>query len=159
MHVKFAITRSLPVGVVSTFKEWDASSDVILVTRSLRCSELRVSSPIAHVVFQAKPVLKESRRLSWCRETWIIETGGVMDKCVQKFDKELCRLGQDGSGYGRKRKALPWIERTGEESPGWNELEESPGWRKLEESAKERDLVRDWSEKEGKTMNAGGVEE
>ncbi|GFU67427.1 hypothetical protein TNCV_641271 [Trichonephila clavipes] len=50
----------------------------------------------------------------------------------------------------------PWSRRP---SPGWNGLEESPGWRELEESAKERDLVGDWSGKEGKTMNAGGVEE
>ncbi|GFW83305.1 hypothetical protein TNCV_2509451 [Trichonephila clavipes] len=37
----------------------------------------------------------------------------------------------------RGRGSLPWIERTGEESPVWNGLRESPGWRKLEESAKE----------------------
>ncbi|GFV96848.1 hypothetical protein TNCV_4350611 [Trichonephila clavipes] len=49
-----------------------------------------------------------------------------------------------------ERGALPWIEGIGEESPVWNGLEES---------AKEKDLVRDWSGKEGKTMNAGGVEE
>ncbi|GFW70357.1 hypothetical protein TNCV_4914771 [Trichonephila clavipes] len=47
---------------------------------------------------------------------------------------------------GEKGKALPWIEKAGEESPGWNGLEES---------AKEKGLVRDWSEK---MMNAGGVE-
>ncbi|GFS56003.1 hypothetical protein TNCV_2564491 [Trichonephila clavipes] len=39
------------------------------------------------------------------------------------------------------------------------EKEPCPGWRELEESAKERDLVRYWNEKEGKTMNAGVVEE
>ncbi|GFT26249.1 HTH_Tnp_Tc3_2 domain-containing protein [Trichonephila clavipes] len=37
----------------------------------------------------------------------------------------------------KKKKNLPWIERTGEESPVWNGLRESPGWRKLEKSAKE----------------------
>ncbi|GFS64369.1 hypothetical protein TNCV_3955541 [Trichonephila clavipes] len=34
-----------------------------------------------------------------------------------------------------------------------------PGSIELEETAKQRDFVRDWSEKEGKTMNTGGVEE
>ncbi|GFU88390.1 hypothetical protein TNCV_304621 [Trichonephila clavipes] len=43
----------------------------------------------------------------------------------------------------KREQALPWIERTYEESAGWNGLEESPGWMELEESAKERDLVRD----------------
>ncbi|GFW17805.1 hypothetical protein TNCV_1134051 [Trichonephila clavipes] len=38
---------------------------------------------------------------------------------------------------GEKEKALPWIERTREESPVWNGLRESHGWRKLEEGAKE----------------------
>ncbi|GFW43819.1 hypothetical protein TNCV_2854521 [Trichonephila clavipes] len=47
---------------------------------------------------------------------------------------------------GEKGKALPWMEKASEESPGWN----GP-----EESAKEKSLVQDWSEK---TMNAGGVE-
>ncbi|GFX87442.1 hypothetical protein TNCV_5042071 [Trichonephila clavipes] len=46
-----------------------------------------------------KPVLKESSRPSWCRENERVETGGVMDKIREK------------------EKALPWIERTGEESP------------------------------------------
>ncbi|GFX35509.1 hypothetical protein TNCV_103161 [Trichonephila clavipes] len=104
----------------------------------------------------AKPVLKESCRLGWCRENGIIETGGVMDKCVQKLVKELWCLALDGPGY--EEKALPSIERTWEDIPGWNRLEESPGWKELEESAKERDLVRDWSGKEGKTMSIGGVE-
>ncbi|GFW65687.1 hypothetical protein TNCV_891771 [Trichonephila clavipes] len=45
----------------------------------------------------------------------------------------------------KKEKALPWMEKTSEESRGWNGLEES---------AKEKGLVRDWSGKEGKTMNA-----
>ncbi|GFV16957.1 hypothetical protein TNCV_3072501 [Trichonephila clavipes] len=39
------------------------------------------------------------------------------------------------------------------------EGEKSPGWRELEERSKERDLVRDWSGKQGKTMNAGGMRE
>ncbi|GFW37017.1 hypothetical protein TNCV_5019151 [Trichonephila clavipes] len=39
------------------------------------------------------------------------------------------------------------------------ETKPCPGSRELEESVKERDLVRDWSEKERKTMNADGVEE
>ncbi|GFX44171.1 hypothetical protein TNCV_4119671 [Trichonephila clavipes] len=46
-----------------------------------------------------------------------------------------------------------------EKSRGWNGRGENSGSRKLEESAKERDLVRDWSGKEGKTMKAGGVGE
>ncbi|GFU78544.1 hypothetical protein TNCV_2301561 [Trichonephila clavipes] len=50
----------------------------------------------------------------------------------------------------------PWSRRLGirekKEKP-------CPGSREVEESAKERDLVRDWGEKEGKTMKAGGVEE
>ncbi|GFX98570.1 hypothetical protein TNCV_1501481 [Trichonephila clavipes] len=48
---------------------------------------------------------------------------------------------------GEKEKALPWIEKAGEESPGWNGLEES---------FKEKGLVQDWN---GKTFNADGVEE
>ncbi|GFV42070.1 hypothetical protein TNCV_2452421, partial [Trichonephila clavipes] len=36
----------------------------------------------------------------------------------------------------KRKKALPWIEKTREESPGWNGLEEN---------AKEKDLVRDRS--------------
>ncbi|GFU73485.1 hypothetical protein TNCV_137711 [Trichonephila clavipes] len=43
-----------------------------------------------------------------------------------------------------RRGSLPWIEKT---------LEESPGWNGLEQSAKEKDLVREWSGKEGKMMN------
>ncbi|GFX65032.1 hypothetical protein TNCV_451701 [Trichonephila clavipes] len=41
----------------------------------------------------------------------------------------------------------------------WEEKKPCPESRELEESAKERDFDRDWKEKEGKTMNAGGVEE
>ncbi|GFV47440.1 hypothetical protein TNCV_4830961 [Trichonephila clavipes] len=56
------------------------------------------------------------------------------------------------------------LERERERSPALDRKnmrgeEESPGWNGLEESAKEKDLVRDWNGKEGKTMNAGGVEE
>ncbi|GFW56758.1 hypothetical protein TNCV_4068381 [Trichonephila clavipes] len=81
-----------------------------------------------------------------------------MDKCVQMLDKELWRLGPDGPGDGKKlergarprmEKKKPWIEKAREESPG------SKG---LEESAKEKGLVQDWSEKDGKMMNTGGVE-
>ncbi|GFV68933.1 hypothetical protein TNCV_3544211 [Trichonephila clavipes] len=85
-----------------------------------------------------KPVLKESRRLGWCRENVIIETGGVMDKYVRGIMASSSRRPRIREG-----KALPWIERTYEESPGWNRLEENPGWMELEESAKERNLVRD----------------
>ncbi|GFW57189.1 hypothetical protein TNCV_541061 [Trichonephila clavipes] len=60
----------------------------------------------------------------------------------KKKKKRERRLALDGE----KGKALPWIEKAGEESPGWN----GPV-----ESAKEKGLVRGWS---GKTMNAGGVE-
>ncbi|GFT91346.1 hypothetical protein TNCV_4285361 [Trichonephila clavipes] len=64
---------------------------------------------------------------------------GVMDKCVQKLDKKFL---------------APCSRR-----PGIREKKPCPGSRELEESAKERDIVRDWSGKEGKTTNAGGVEE
>ncbi|GFY01645.1 hypothetical protein TNCV_2608281 [Trichonephila clavipes] len=47
---------------------------------------------------------------------------------------------------GEKGKALPWMEKVCEESPGWNGREESAG---------EKGFVRDWS---GKMMNAGSVE-
>ncbi|GFU38950.1 hypothetical protein TNCV_1753621 [Trichonephila clavipes] len=90
----------------------------------------------------AKLVLKESCRLGWCRENGIIETGGVMDKCLQMLDKVLWRLGnrirraeRDFGGLPKRRDAgrvvdpplvfkrgflsgygikkdLPWIERT-----------------------------------------------
>ncbi|GFV58168.1 hypothetical protein TNCV_687751 [Trichonephila clavipes] len=52
-------------------------------------------------------------------------------------------------------------QRRWEKSPALDRenLRGDPGWRELEESSKERDLVRDWSGKEGKTMNAGGVGE
>ncbi|GFV68618.1 hypothetical protein TNCV_2274811 [Trichonephila clavipes] len=33
-----------------------------------------------------------------------LETGGVMDKCVQMLDKELWRLGPDGPGDERRKK-------------------------------------------------------
>ncbi|GFT32523.1 uncharacterized protein TNCV_184241 [Trichonephila clavipes] len=58
-----------------------------------------------------------------------------------------------------ERGALPWMEKK-EKAQSWIEKqsEESPGWNGLEESAKEKVLVRDRSGKEGKTMNAGGVE-
>ncbi|GFS97471.1 hypothetical protein TNCV_733961 [Trichonephila clavipes] len=78
-----------------------------------------------------------------------------MDKCLQMLDKELRRLGNRIRRAERDFGSLP-KRRDGreleEESPGWNGLEESPGWRELEESAKERDLVRDWSGKEGKDI-------
>ncbi|GFU18039.1 uncharacterized protein TNCV_1446021 [Trichonephila clavipes] len=38
------------------------------------------------------------RNLNQCCVKGILRTGGVMDKCVQMFDKELWRLGPDGSG-------------------------------------------------------------
>ncbi|GFY04314.1 hypothetical protein TNCV_4414021 [Trichonephila clavipes] len=40
------------------------------------------------------------------REGDIIETGGVMDKCVQMLDKELWRLGRDGPGTRERSLAL-----------------------------------------------------
>ncbi|GFT37760.1 hypothetical protein TNCV_4128421 [Trichonephila clavipes] len=43
-------------------------------------------------------VLPDSNLLSWnCCVKGILGTGGVMDKCVQMLDKELWRLGPDGS--------------------------------------------------------------
>ncbi|GFU83748.1 hypothetical protein TNCV_858271 [Trichonephila clavipes] len=47
---------------------------------------------------------------------------------------------------GEKGEILPWMEKAGEESRGWNGREAI---------AVEKGLVRHWS---GKTMNAGGVE-
>ncbi|GFS91778.1 hypothetical protein TNCV_2531111 [Trichonephila clavipes] len=64
--------------------------------------------------------------------------GDVGSLVVRASDSRL-------EGLGEERRALPWIERTREESPGWGEHEES---------TKVGDLVRDWSRKEGKTMNA-----
>ncbi|GFX13063.1 hypothetical protein TNCV_2357191 [Trichonephila clavipes] len=52
--------------------------------------------------------------------------------------------------YRENWRREPWMERTRREP--W--LEKTGGGRE-----KERDLVRDWGGKEGKTMNAGGVGE
>ncbi|GFV88746.1 hypothetical protein TNCV_3354981 [Trichonephila clavipes] len=66
-----------------------------------------------------------------------------MDKCVQMLVKNYGALGQTRALDRQNLREEP-----------------CPGSRELEEIAKEGDLVRDWSVKEGKTMNApGGVGE
>ncbi|GFX35427.1 hypothetical protein TNCV_102341 [Trichonephila clavipes] len=63
-----------------------------------------------------------------------LETGGVMDKCVQMLDKELGRLGPDGPGEKggdrkrekrdeRERGARPWLEEREKPCPGWRKHE------------------------------------
>ncbi|GFX60669.1 hypothetical protein TNCV_4917191 [Trichonephila clavipes] len=76
-------------------------------------------------------VLKESCRLGWCRENGIIEPGGVMDKCVQKLDKDDMG-GKRSSALDREnlRRAL--------KKGTWSGV---------------------WNEKEGKKVDVGGIEE
>ncbi|GFU63984.1 hypothetical protein TNCV_245621 [Trichonephila clavipes] len=59
------------------------------------------------------------------REWDIIETGGVMNKCVQMLDKELWRLGPDGPG-----------DEGEEPGPGWRKRNKPcPGSKKHERRA------------------------
>ncbi|GFX45039.1 hypothetical protein TNCV_3430881 [Trichonephila clavipes] len=46
---------------------------------------------------------------------------------------------QTGSHNGDERRALPWIERTWEESPGWKEREESPKGRRTDIGVKRKE--------------------
>ncbi|GFV82671.1 hypothetical protein TNCV_1619001 [Trichonephila clavipes] len=97
---------------------------------------------------------------------------------VQMFSENKCPQKSAPTNSSISGQPLPWSETRKEEPcPGWRRknpdldrenrggkswLERTgrePWWRELEESAKEKDLVRDWSGKEGKTMNDGDVEE
>ncbi|GFX67667.1 hypothetical protein TNCV_3934091 [Trichonephila clavipes] len=75
----------------------------------------------------------------------IIETGSVMDKCVQMLNKELWRLGPDGS-EGKKRR-----ERREREEPGL-------GWRKVKSPALDGESMRGepWLERTGRERERKG---
>ncbi|GFW80115.1 transposable element Tcb1 transposase [Trichonephila clavipes] len=100
---------------------------------------------------------------SECCVKGILGTGGVMDKCVQMFDKELWRLGTDGSGE-RKREERKKIGGGGRKESGENgrkeKGEETEGERRRD--GRRRQEV--WRKRLSpeievkKTLNAGGVE-
>ncbi|GFW50732.1 hypothetical protein TNCV_2890341 [Trichonephila clavipes] len=88
-----------------------------------------------------------------------------MDKCVQMFDKELWRLGPDGSGdrgkkrKGRKKRTRKSGER--ERTEGGGEKERGDGKRVGERESEARlEWRKGLSPEIGvkKTMNDGGVE-
>ncbi|GFY11029.1 hypothetical protein TNCV_2201371 [Trichonephila clavipes] len=140
-----------------------------------------VSTAIAFLQHQAKPVAKESCRLRpVSREKGIIEIWwsdeqvgpdegvknyGTLGKtarvCFGVLFANRTRVTERDLWPANKKETRfvlwthPWcLERfffSGRE----RKRERSPAL----EGAKENDLVREWSEKEGKTMNAGGVEE
>ncbi|GFY34887.1 hypothetical protein TNCV_154601 [Trichonephila clavipes] len=96
--------------------------------------------------------------LVW-RVKGILETGGVMDKCVQMLDKELWRLGPDGPGERENREIRRKRKRRGGDGKGERESR-----RRKKESGRERGARlawRKWLSLEigvKKTRNAGGAE-
>ncbi|GFV94570.1 hypothetical protein TNCV_3826371 [Trichonephila clavipes] len=70
-----------------------------------------------------------------CCVKGILGTGGVMDKCVQMLDKELWRLGPDGSGEGRRREREKRKKERREET---EKEREGDGKREEKESGRER---------------------
>ncbi|GFW89727.1 hypothetical protein TNCV_4069261 [Trichonephila clavipes] len=100
---------------------------------------------------------------SECCVKGILGTGGVMDKCVQMFDKELWRLGPDGSGEKKERSEEGVRERERTEGGGERNSGERDGRRRekrREEKTGETEKRKGLSPEIGvkKTMNAGGVE-
>ncbi|GFV74823.1 hypothetical protein TNCV_1040611 [Trichonephila clavipes] len=85
---------------------------------------------------------EEDNRNRWCDEQVCPDVGQGIMAPWGFFSEEKTRERGTRPWREKKEKALPWIEKAGEESPGWNGLEESTkkeSWFEIGEEGKEDD--------------------
>ncbi|GFS92543.1 uncharacterized protein TNCV_1160101 [Trichonephila clavipes] len=96
---------------------------------------------LANLVMENSSEGIDSEILYSCCVKGILGTGGVMDKCVQMLDKELWRLGPDGSGvFWRVMRKWDEEGEKGENGKDGGERGERRGKKNGEETEKEREI-------------------